>query len=118
MPSEDLRGCLDAVMNRDLAIGEQGLERKLVHLGQSTRLGERQALFAKQRDGKLPPHLRLAEVRRGENVVGNRDRHDSGSLYRDIPRRLRLGPSAAVSVLGPARRAVHVPRPLRRGSSR
>jgi hypothetical protein len=54
---------------------EFALKGELVHLRQTSRLGQCQSLLTKEREGQLLLQLLLRQVRRCENIIRNRDRH-------------------------------------------
>lgn len=51
--SEDPHGIFNSIVDWNLAVRQQRLERELPHLRETARLRERQPLLLKQRYGKL-----------------------------------------------------------------
>src|SRR5437879_47444 len=61
----------DSIVDRNLAVCQQRLERELAHLSETARLRERQPLLLKQRQGKLLLQFGLTDVGRREHFIWN-----------------------------------------------
>ncbi len=63
---------LDTVMNGDVAIRQEPLKRELIHLRQTSRLGQRQSLLTKEREGQpcfSCSSVRCAAARTSSEIV-------------------------------------------------